>query len=84
VILCGDMHQSFTDILVKWVFDNFPMFAISFYSAPQCSHCMRCTSYGNSVRLSDCRSVTRRHCVKTTERRMMQFACMHCQIAKCV
>jgi len=23
-----------------------------FYSAPQCSHCKRCTSYGNSVRLS--------------------------------
>jgi len=25
---------------------------IHFYSAPQCSHCMRCTSYGNSVRPS--------------------------------
>jgi len=25
---------------------------ICFYSAPQCSHCKRCTSYGNSVRLS--------------------------------
>jgi len=25
-----------------------------FYSAPQCSHCKRCTSYGNSVRLSVC------------------------------
>ena len=24
----------------------------SFYSAPQCWHCKRCTSYGNSVRLS--------------------------------
>jgi len=23
-----------------------------FYSAPQCSHCKRCTSYGISVRLS--------------------------------
>jgi len=23
VIPCGDMHQSFTGILVKWVFDNF-------------------------------------------------------------
>jgi len=29
----------------------------SFYSAPQCSHCKRCTSYGNSVRLSVCPSV---------------------------
>ena len=27
---CGDMHQSFTDALVKWFFDNFPMFADSF------------------------------------------------------
>jgi len=27
---CGDMHQSFTDALVKWFFDNFPMFAGSF------------------------------------------------------
>ena len=25
---------------------------LPFYSAPQCSHCKRCTSYGNSVRLS--------------------------------
>jgi len=25
----GNMHQSFTDALVKWVFDNFPMFANS-------------------------------------------------------
>ena len=30
VIPCGDMHQSFTDKLVKWFFDNFPMFADSF------------------------------------------------------
>jgi len=30
VIPCGDMHQSFTDALVKWSFDNFPMFADSF------------------------------------------------------
>jgi len=27
---CGDMHQSFTDTLVKWLFDNFRMFADSF------------------------------------------------------
>ena len=41
-----------------------------FYSAPQCSHCKRCTGYGNSVRLS----VTRQHCVKTTARSTVQFA----------
>jgi len=29
VIPCGDMHQSFTDALAKWFFDNFPMFADS-------------------------------------------------------
>ena len=46
-----------------------------FYSAPQCWHCKRCTSYSNSVRLpvclSVCLSVTRQYCVKTTERRMI-------------
>jgi len=28
VIPCGDMHQSFTDALVKWFFDIFRMFAV--------------------------------------------------------
>jgi len=32
VIPWGDMHQSFTDALVKWFFDNFPVFADSFIS----------------------------------------------------
>jgi len=27
---------------------------VSFHSAPQCSHCKHCTSYGNSVCLSVC------------------------------
>ena len=49
-----------------------------FYSAPQSSHCKRCTSYSNSVRLSvrpSVRlSVTGRYCVKTTARSMVQFA----------
>jgi len=30
MIPCGDMHQSFTDTVVKWFFDNFAMFADSF------------------------------------------------------
>jgi len=30
VIPCGNMHQSITHRLVKWFFDNFPMFADSF------------------------------------------------------
>jgi len=38
-----------------------------YYNAP---HCKRCTSYGNSVRLSG----TRRYCVKTTARSTVQFA----------
>jgi len=29
-IPCGDMHQSFTDTFVKWLFDSFRMFAHSF------------------------------------------------------
>ena len=45
-----------------------------FYSAPQCSHCKRCTSYDNSVRPSVRLSVTRRYCVKTTARSTVQFA----------
>ena len=53
-------------------------FSFSFYSAPQCSHCKRCTSYGNSVCLSVRPSVrlsiTRRYCVKTTARSKVQFA----------
>jgi len=48
------------------------------YSAPQCSHCKRCTSYGNSVYLSVRPSVrpsdTRRYCVKTTACSTVQFA----------
>ena len=47
---------------------------IYFYSAPHCSHWKRCTSYGNSVCLSVCPSVTRRYCVKTTARSTVQFA----------
>ena len=46
----------------------------SFYSAPQCLHCKRCTSYGNSVCLSVCPSVTCWYYVKTTARRTVQFA----------
>jgi len=30
VIPCGDMHQPFTDTLLKWFFDNFPIFADNF------------------------------------------------------
>jgi len=45
-----------------------------FYSSPQCSHCKRCTSYGNSVCLSVRLSVTRRYCVKMTARSTVQFA----------
>ena len=50
-----------------------------FYSAPQCSHCKRCTSYSISVCLSVCLSVrlsvcTRRYCVKTTARSTVQCA----------
>jgi len=44
------------------------------YSAPQCTHCKRCTSYCNSVRLSVRLSVTRRYCVRTSARSTVQFA----------
>jgi len=38
------------------------------------SHCKRCTSYDNSVRLSVHLFVTRQYCVKTTARSTVQFA----------
>jgi len=55
----------------------------SFYSAPQCSHCKRCTSYGissvclfvrPSVSLSVRLSVTRRYFVNKTAHSTVQFA----------
>jgi len=51
-----------------------PQDSTGFYSEPQCSHCKRCTSYGISVCLSICPSVTRRYCVKTTAHSTVQFA----------
>jgi len=60
-------------------------FVLSYYSAPQCSHCKRYTSYGNSVCLSVCLavclsvclyvrpSVTRRYCVKTVASSTVKF-----------
>jgi len=52
----------------------------SFYSAPQCSHCKRCTSYGNSVRLS----VRLSHAGIVSKRRHVARCSLHYQIAKCV
>ena len=48
--------------------------------SPQCSHCKRCTSYSNSVRLSVCLS----HAGIVSKRRHVARCCLHCQIAKCV
>jgi len=48
-----------------------PAGSISFYSAPQCSHCKRCISYGNFLRPS---VRTRHYCVKTTALSTVQFA----------
>ena len=52
----------------------------TFYSAPQCSHCKRCTSYGNSVRLS----VRLSHAGIVSKRRHVARCSLHCQIAICV
>jgi len=51
-----------------------------FYSAPQCSHCKRCTSYGNSVRLS----IRLSHAGIVSKRLHVARCSLHCQIAKCV
>jgi len=47
-----------------------------FYSAPQCSHCKRCTSYSNSIRLS--------HAGIVSKWLHVAWCSLHCQIAKCV
>jgi len=46
-----------------------------FYCAPQCSHCKRCTSYGNSVRLSVRLSLCLSHAGIVSKRR---------HVARCV
>ena len=59
------------------IWNPWPRFAYSLYNflqRAQCSHCKRCISYSNSVRLSVHPSVTRRYCVKTTARSTVQFA----------
>jgi len=53
-----------------------------FYTAPQspqCSHCKRCISYGNSVCLSVCLS----HAGIVSKRRHAARCSLHCRIAKC-
>jgi len=61
---------------------------LNFYSAPQCSHCKRCTSYGNSdrlsVRLSLRLSVCLSHAGIVSKQRHVARCSVHCQVAKCV
>ena len=65
-----------------------PQFSAHFYSAPQCSHCKRCISYGNSVcpsvGLSVCLSVCPSHAGIVSKRRHVARCSLQCQIAKCV
>jgi len=53
----------------RWGKRGVPFLQRAAMRTPQCSHCKRCTSYGNSVRLS----YTRWYCVKTTARSMVLF-----------
>ena len=76
-----DPKRHLTSVISAVIFQLHFQFQLYFYSAPQCSHCKRCTSYGNSVCLSIRPSVTHRYCVKTTVRSTVQFAL---SIAKCV
>jgi len=52
-----------------------------FYSAPQCSHCKRCTSYSISVCLPVCLSVRLSHASIVSKRRYVARCSLHCQIA---
>jgi len=55
-----------------------------YYSAPHCSHCKRCTSYGNfvrlSVRLSVCPSVHLSHAGIVSKRRRIARCSLHYRI----
>jgi len=55
-------------------------FCLLFYRAPHCWHCKRCTSYGNSVRLS----IRPSHAGIVLKRLHVARCSLHCQIAKCV
>jgi len=66
---------------------HFLVLFLTFYSAPQCSHCKRCTSYGNSVCPSVCLpvlSVRPSHAGIVWKRRHVARCSLHCWIAKCV
>jgi len=66
------------------------------YSAPLCSHCKRCTSYGNSVCLSVCLfvcpsvhlsvspSARPSHAGIASKRQHVARCSLHCRLAKCV
>jgi len=55
-----------------------------FYSAPQCSHCKRCISYGNFVRPSVCPSIRPSHAGIVSKRRHVARFSLHCWMAKYV
>jgi len=66
--------------------DRAPEISAHFYSSPQCSDGKRCTSYGNSVRLSVCPSVSvcLSHAGIVSKRIHLARCSLHCQITKCV
>jgi len=55
-----------------------------FLQRAQCSHCQRCISYSNSVRLSVRLSVRPSHAVIVSKRRHVARCSLHRWIAKCV
>ena len=64
---------------------NLSIVIVAFYSAPQCSHCKRCISYGNSVCPSvRLQSVCPSHAGIVSKRRHVARCSLHCWIAKCV
>jgi len=56
--------------------------AKDFLQRAQCSHCKRCISYGNSVRLSVCLSVCPTHAGIVSKRRHVARCSFHRWIAK--
>ena len=71
-----------TVIVPRFKFRNVD--TVTFLQRAQCSHCKRCISYGNSVRLSVCLSVCPSHAGIVSKRRHVARCSLHRWIAKCV
>jgi len=66
-------------VVGSWTWNGLPLL-----QRAQCSHCKRCITYSNSVRLSVCLSVCPSHAGTVSKRRHVARCSLHRSIAKCV